>query len=114
VLVSAQLGHAYAERLVGIHLTLMLSLSMEMPDPLEYGAEERGWLERTQRFWKEESGYFALQSTKPQSLAYGFKDSPVGLRAWIVEKRRTWSDCVTSMSSAKINLANEGSPYIIH
>jgi pimeloyl-ACP methyl ester carboxylesterase len=93
VLVSAQLGHAYAERIIGIHLTLMLSLSMEMPDPSEYSAEERGWLEQTQRFWREESGYFALQSTKPQTLAYGLNDSPVGLCAWIVEKRRTWSDC---------------------
>ena len=27
----------------GIYLTLMLSLSMEIPDPSEYSAEERGW-----------------------------------------------------------------------
>jgi hypothetical protein len=64
-----------------------------MTGPSEYSAEERGWLEQTQRFWREESGYFALQSTKPQTLAYGLNDSPVGLCAWIVEKRRTWSDC---------------------
>jgi hypothetical protein len=54
----------------------MLSLSMEMPDPSEYSAEERRWLEQTQRFWREESGYFVLQSTKPQTLAYGLNDSP--------------------------------------
>jgi len=34
-----------------------------------------------------------LQSTKPQTLAYGLTDSPVGLAAWIVEKFRAWSDC---------------------
>ena len=34
-----------------------------------------------------------MQGTKPQTLAYGLNDSPVGLTAWIVEKWRTWSDC---------------------
>jgi pimeloyl-ACP methyl ester carboxylesterase len=92
-LVAAQLGHAHAERIIGIHLTLMMPLSLRMPDASEYSTEEGGWREQTQRFRKEESGYFALQSTKPQTLAYGLNDSPVGLCAWIVEKRRAWSDC---------------------
>ena len=26
-------------------------------------------------------------------MAYGLNDSPVGLCAWLVEKRRDWSDC---------------------
>jgi len=34
-----------------------------------------------------------IQGTKPQTLAYGLTDSPVGLAAWIVEKFRSWSDC---------------------
>jgi pimeloyl-ACP methyl ester carboxylesterase len=34
-----------------------------------------------------------LQRTRPQTLAYGLADSPVGLAAWIVEKWRAWSDC---------------------
>src|SRR5437899_5782278 len=41
----------------------------------------------------EETGYQWLQGTKPQTLAYGLTDSPVGLAAWIVEKFRSWSDC---------------------
>ena len=40
-----------------------------------------------------EGGYAHIQGTKPQTLAYGLNDSPVGLCAWIVEKYRTWSDC---------------------
>ena len=39
-----------------------------------------------------EGGYAHIQGTKPQTLAYGLNDSPVGLCAWIVEKYRTWSD----------------------
>ena len=42
---------------------------------------------------REEQGYGMIQGTKPQTLAYGLTDSPVGLAAWIVEKFRTWSDC---------------------
>jgi hypothetical protein len=34
-----------------------------------------------------------LQRTRPQTLAYGLADSPVGLAAWLVEKWRAWSDC---------------------
>ena len=34
-----------------------------------------------------------MHRTKPQTLAFGLTDSPVGLAAWIVEKLRAWSDC---------------------
>jgi pimeloyl-ACP methyl ester carboxylesterase len=37
-------------------------------------------------------GYSAIQATRPQTLAYGLTDSPVGLAAWIAEKFRTWTD----------------------
>jgi len=41
----------------------------------------------------EEMGYFALQSTKPQTIGNALHDSPVGLAAWIIEKFQTFSDC---------------------
>ena len=44
-----------------------------------------------QRFFQE-GGYVMIQSTKPQTLAYGLNDSPVGLAAWIIEKFYGWSD----------------------
>jgi microsomal epoxide hydrolase len=31
--------------------------------------------------------------SRPQTLAYGLHDSPIGLAAGIVEKLRAWSDC---------------------
>jgi len=46
-----------------------------------------------QHWQTEETGYQWIQGTKPQTLAYGLTDSPVGLAAWIVEKFRSWSDC---------------------
>jgi hypothetical protein len=37
-------------------------------------------------------GYFAEQSTKPQTLGYSLADSPVGMLAWIYEKLVSWTD----------------------
>jgi pimeloyl-ACP methyl ester carboxylesterase len=54
---------------------------------------ERAYLADWQRWVDEEHAYSAIQSTRPQTLAYGLTDSPVALAAWIVEKWRAWSDC---------------------
>jgi pimeloyl-ACP methyl ester carboxylesterase len=95
-LLTAQLGHKYADKLIGTHVNVMAPLSIfggSMPEESEYGPGEEGLLEKNNHFFTAESGYSALQSTKPQTLAFALNDSPVGLCSWIVEKRRTWSDC---------------------
>ncbi|MBI3249638.1 MAG: alpha/beta fold hydrolase [Deltaproteobacteria bacterium] len=95
-LITAQLGHKYADRVIGCHVHLMAPLNIfvgSMPEASEYGPDEKGWYERNMNFFLAESGYSALQSTKPQTIAFALNDSPVGLCAWILEKRRTWSDC---------------------
>ena len=90
--ITSRLGLAYPSRLAGIHLTL-LGLRRDLTAPAEPTDEEKAYLEEL-RFWeREETGYQWIQGTKPQTLAYGLTDSPVGLAAWIVEKFRTWSDC---------------------
>jgi pimeloyl-ACP methyl ester carboxylesterase len=89
--VSSRLGFAYPERLVGIHLNL-LTLRRDVARPENPTAEETEYLDGLQHWLREETGYQWIQGTKPQTLAYGLTDSPVGLAAWIVEKFRTWSD----------------------
>ena len=37
-------------------------------------------------------GYFAEQSTKPQTLGFSLADSPIGMLAWIYEKLVAWTD----------------------
>lgn len=95
-IISAQLGHKYADRLIGAHITLMAALDFftggGVP-PEDFSPQERSWAERNRHFFLAEAGYYALQSTKPQTVAFALNDSPVGLCSWIVEKRRTWSDC---------------------
>ncbi len=90
--ITSRLGLAYGSRLAGIHLTL-LGLRRGLAPPAEPTDEEKVYLEELQHWEREEAGYQWIQGTKPQTLAYGLTDSPVGLAAWIVEKFRTWSDC---------------------
>jgi pimeloyl-ACP methyl ester carboxylesterase len=54
-------------------------------------AEDRDWAARMQRRQKTEMGYFALQSTKPQSLGFAMMDSPMGVAAWFAEKFAGWA-----------------------
>lgn len=37
------------------------------------------------------NGYFEIQATRPQTLAYALTDSPVGQLAWIVETFKEWT-----------------------
>ena len=40
----------------------------------------------------EMDGYFKIQATRPQTLAFGLNDSPAGQLAWIVEKFKEWTN----------------------
>ena len=94
--ISAQLGHKYADRVLGIHIHTPAPLdflTMRGRDKDDFSPEERPQLERMRQFAAEETGYMALQKTKPQTPAVALNDSPAGLLAWIVEKRQRWSDC---------------------
>jgi microsomal epoxide hydrolase len=92
--VTSCLGFAHAERMIGIHLNLMMVAGRDpaqFPDPTE---EERRYLNNELAQWtREETGYQLIQGTRPQTLAFALTDSPAGLAAWIVEKFRLWSDC---------------------
>ena len=59
------------------------------------GPARRHWYERTRRSAMEVGAPATSPCTRhdPQTLAYALNDSPVGLAAWIVERRRNWSDC---------------------
>jgi pimeloyl-ACP methyl ester carboxylesterase len=57
-----------------------------------WSIEEKAGIERTKWFRTKGSGYFAQQSTQPQTLGYSLADSPAGLLAWIYEKLVLWTD----------------------
>jgi microsomal epoxide hydrolase len=92
--ISTQLALRHTEHVAGIHLNMLVT-----PIPEGEGAliglteEEIASVEAARRWRMEETGYQAIQSTRPQTLGYGLTDSPAGLAGWIIEKFRAWSDC---------------------
>jgi microsomal epoxide hydrolase len=90
--ITSRMGFAYPDRLAGIHVNL-LAVRRDTSAPAGATDEERAYLRDLAQWLREETGYQAIQGTKPQTLAFGLTDSPAGLAAWIVEKFRTWSDC---------------------
>lgn len=90
--IATQLGRAFADHVVGIHLN-MVAATPHPENRKNLSSQEMEFLEQMERFRQKETGYQWIQGTKPQTLAYGLNDSPAGLAAWIVEKFRTWSDC---------------------
>ncbi|KAF8846591.1 alpha/beta-hydrolase [Acephala macrosclerotiorum] len=94
-LITRVMASKYPQHCKACHLNFIMASepvwTAENPKP-EYTEEEIAGLQRAAEFWKEGSGYYAIQSTKPATLAFSLQDSPVGLLAWIYEKLHTWTD----------------------
>jgi len=90
--VTRLLALTHPDLLIGIHLT-DVGLPTFTPDPSELTFAEKQYLDTVQQWRMQESAYAMMHATKPQTLAYGLNDSPVGLAGWMVEKFRAWSDC---------------------
>ena len=93
--VTRYLALNHPELLLGIHLTDMGIIKdlVYSQDQADFSEEELQYKRKAQEWLSHEGAYMSLQSTKPQTLAYGLSDSPVGLAGWIIEKFRAWSDC---------------------
>jgi epoxide hydrolase len=104
--VSPEVGRAAPDHVVGVHTNGGPNLPpLELPEeelktltPLE---QDR--MARIARFMREEFGYIAIQSTRPQTLAYGLVDSPVGQLAWIMDKFRAWTHPAETLPEAIIS-----------
>jgi epoxide hydrolase len=95
-LISPELGHVDPEHVVGIHLNAatvgFIPWGEVAPEQLAtFTDEEKARLARMQKFLTEGNAYFQMHATRPQTIAYGLTDSPVGLLAWIVDKFNEWT-----------------------
>jgi hypothetical protein len=54
----------------------------------------------------EDFGYLGIQTTRPQSVAYGLTDSPVAQLTWIVEKFREWTDPAHDLPDTAVDLTS--------
>lgn len=96
-IISPELGRLAPDHVAGVHVNAA-SVGFIPPGPIdpavvaELSDAERVKLDKIQRFTTDQWGYNALQSTRPQTLAYALTDSPAGQLAWIVEKFKEWTD----------------------
>ena len=90
---TAHLGVLDAAHVIGVHLNMANARRPPGFDDASLSDEEQRDLAEMRRFREQETGYQAIQGTKPQTLAYALNDSPAGLAGWVIEKFRTWSDC---------------------
>ncbi len=88
--ISRELGLIAGDHIIGVHLNMLFPWVPE--DPTDLTDAERSRVETMRRFRATGIGYGAIQSTRPQTLAYGLTDSPAGQLAWIAEKFGEWTD----------------------
>lgn len=94
-LVTQQLGHKYSEHLIGSYLTLAIPLDF-MEAGIGYGdyePHEQAAVDRVQEVSHAVTSHIAVNVSDPQSFSYAMDDSPAGMAAWLIERRRAWSDC---------------------
>ena len=83
-IITQALARKYPKLLIGIHLTDVgypdqhTDFSTLSPAEMEMAQWVQQW------FMEEGIGVNMIMATKPQTLAYGLNDSPIGLAAWII------------------------------
>ncbi len=91
--ISRELGRIAPGHVVGVHLNMLTTLpSGDEAERAALTDTEKARIQAYTRFRDEGAGYSAIQSTRPQTLAYGLTDSPAGQLAWIAEKFKAWTD----------------------
>jgi pimeloyl-ACP methyl ester carboxylesterase len=101
-IVGPEIGRLAPERIIGIHLNAatmgFIPFGPVSPEELATFTEsEKVRLQRVQRFMAEHFGFNIMQSSRPQTLAYGISDSPAGLLAWISELFTSFGDRVDAV-----------------
>ena len=92
-IVVANMADLRPDRVAGLHVNFLSAPRPEGERTASLPPDEQARIEAMRAWQQTETGYSAIQGTKPQTVGYALDDSPVGLAAWIVEKFRAWSDC---------------------
>ena len=92
--IAEELSILAGERIIGsLVVTDPGAIATEYTPPTDHlTTEEQERLQSLKAARTEDFGYLALQTTRPQSIAYGLTDSPVMQLTWIAEKIREWTD----------------------
>jgi pimeloyl-ACP methyl ester carboxylesterase len=91
--VTSELGHAYPDRLLAVHITTVLlhGLNFRQLTDSDFAPDEQWMIPVNRAAPPRVTSHMVIHSTEPQTLAYGLTDSPAGTAAWLWSKRRLWS-----------------------
>lgn len=99
VQVTEQLGHKYAGSLYGIHITGAIPMDLFNRErywditnsfvPADLAQPARGILLDD---LKRIVTHVTVQTIEPQTISYALQDSPVGLLAWLLQRRHDWGE----------------------
>jgi pimeloyl-ACP methyl ester carboxylesterase len=88
-LIARDMAYQAPERVIGLHLNLITADPPNADAVAQMSDAER---KRFSYFDREESSFFFLQASEPQTLAYALTDSPVGWLAWMIGKFQLLTD----------------------
>ncbi|MEV4888462.1 epoxide hydrolase family protein [Nonomuraea sp. NPDC055795] len=88
--IAPELGRVAPDKVVGVHVNGGLGFPTGDPAELE-GLTEAESARMAIYPDTDAIGYAMIQSTRPQTLAYGLHDSPAGQLTWIAEKFHEWA-----------------------
>jgi pimeloyl-ACP methyl ester carboxylesterase len=99
--ITRAMAHLYPQHIKAHHVNWIWAAKPEeytngtKVEP-EYSEREKKQLASADRWFPfgagDGRGYIAIQSTRPATLNFALRDSPVGLLAWIWDKLHDWSD----------------------
>ena len=87
--IAQDMAYEAPTHVIGLHLNLIY-----VPPPNQEAVAKMSDAERKRYsyFDREESSFFFLQASEPQTLAYALTDSPVGWLAWMIGKFQLLTD----------------------
>lgn len=103
-MITRMMGRHHSQHLRGIHVNLavfdwwnllkqpwLFLLALIWP-PLWLSRKSVDGLRRAYRYVVDDSAYYQMQATRPQTVAFCLEDSPAALLGWIYEKLLHWTD----------------------
>jgi pimeloyl-ACP methyl ester carboxylesterase len=92
--ITGELGHGYPDDVVGVWLTLPNVPGVALWDITkdDFAPEEEWMWRRNEEVRHTIVSHSTVHRTDPQTIAYALADSPAGTAAYILGRRREWSD----------------------
>jgi epoxide hydrolase len=87
--IARDMAYQAPAHVIGLHLNLLF---VPPPNPEAVAKMSDAERKRYSYFDREESSFFFLQASEPQTLAYSLTDSPVGWLAWMISKFQLLTD----------------------